>query len=1708
MKKYLIFCLIITSVHCFSQFSKTHYVPPVSCSNSQQAQQQYMYISCPSTTPVKFRITQLGGTVIEGTVARDTPYSLDLGFGSSTQMMVSEAEVSAVMNNKGYVVEADDLVYVTVRFRGGNGNQAGSIVSKGLAALGKKYRIGAFLNTGITTTNGAHYTFASILATENNTVVSFGNIKTGVTLLNNTAVGNNPLSIVLNRGESYVYAVKGPSDPNRDGLIGSFISSDKPIAVNCGSVAGTNGDNQNNLDYGTDQIVSVVAPEREGKEYIFIKGNGLDVMERPLIVADVAGTQVFKNGSTTPVITLAAGEYYAFSGSDFSANGNLYVKTSEKVFAYQGIGGSNVQANQNMHFVPALSCDTPKIINNIPFINEIGTNGAFTGTVCIVTQTGATLSFIVNGTNYTIATLPATASGPFPVSGNPNYETYRFDGLTGNVSVFSTKQVYLSYFGSSGAATYGGFYSGFTFKPEIALSPISSTASNCIPNVKLAVNSLSSFDAFQWYKDGVPITGQISNQYTPLVPGFYSVEAKITDCPSIPSLFSDNIPVSACATDVDNDGANDNIDLDNDNDSITNCTESLGNTAINLTATTATLTATAYSNPYNSITSVTGTSATQPFIGDATGVFITEVPGGKTNSVSQKISFANPVSLSLEYPASGTTVLIDANGEYRLEVSTNKTITVLNPNDQLLIDTNYDGIFESGITSFSSFQLRFRLNNGGIPLPAGTGTFKFLTNLVNDITFTHKNLVDTTPNKVSFKIEATCLPFDSDGDGIADQNDFDSDNDGIKDVIENLGANYAVIPFVDVNKNGLNDAYENISTLDSDGDGVFNYLDLDADNDGIFDLIESGSNATDANLNGIVDGTAASFGTNGLSNSLETSTDSGTTNYTVANSDSDTQQNFIDLDSDGDNCNDVIEANFTDSNNDGILGGLPVTVNTKGVVTSGTNGYTVPTNNNYITGAPIIINTQPLDTSGCEAGNTTFTIATNTVNGYQWQLSTDNGVTFNNIANFLPYSGVNTNSLLITNATTSMNNYLYRVVLTKTGNSCGLTSGAGKFTVLPRPAVVPEITILQCDIDFDFIADFNLTQKNTTISAQAASQTFSYFTTQNGAISDDPSVKIPNPLSHNSATGNAVWARIVNSNGCFNFCKINLVVSVTSIPGGYNKTIYKCDDYLDATNNDYDGISGFNFGNSTAEITGLLPVGNYNIKYYKNEADFNAETDAAGNSLEISQNSADAQSIYYYRNIGYPNAQTIWVRVESAALNSCFGFGKINLVVEKLPIAYSATVTRQCDDNPNDAVIQHAFDTSNVLNNVLNGQSTANVDVTYFDASNNPITGGTPNNLPNPFTTETQLIKVVVTNKNGSDPAGKCFDETFIQFTVDKKPIANPVVIAKECDVDTTDNLINYNFDTSNIGATIMGTQSPADFVISYFAEDGTPLNPLPNPFLTATQKVKAIITNPLNTTCSDQTFIQFTVNELPYVDQNTDPTYYCSGTSETITLDAGLIAGNQTDYDYQWFKDGVLLPGEINYTLDINTNGTYTTTVTDKVSGCSRTRTNIVAFSQQATITNIEITDLYDANNTVVVTASGLGTYDYSIDEPNGPFQPTGIFTNVESGFHTVYVHDKNGCDTTSQEIAVLGIMPVFTPNGDSYNDLWKIRGASAKFNKKSEVFIYDRHGKLLYQITNGQSPGWDGTFNGAPMPADDYWFTLTVQDGRTLKGHFALKR
>jgi gliding motility-associated-like protein len=138
---------------------------------------------------------------------------------------------------------------------------------------------------------------------------------------------------------------------------------------------------------------------------------------------------------------------------------------------------------------------------------------------------------------------------------------------------------------------------------------------------------------------------------------------------------------------------------------------------------------------------------------------------------------------------------------------------------------------------------------------------------------------------------------------------------------------------------------------------------------------------------------------------------------------------------------------------------------------------------------------------------------------------------------------------------------------------------------------------------------------------------------------------------------------------------------------------------------------------------------------------------------------------------------------------------------------------------------------------------------------------------------------------------------------------------------------------------------------------------------------------------------------------------------------------------------------------------------------------------------------------------AKGAGDYVYALDQEFGEYQTSATFDNVTSGIHKVYVKDLNGCGIAAQEVAVLGIPKYFTPNQDGYNDTWNVKGVNGFFNAKTIIHIFDRYGKLISQISP-TAEGWNGTYNGQQMVASDYWYSIQLEDGRILKGHFALKR
>ena len=1696
LKLILLFFFVLTFKQISAQLSKVHFIPPLTSAENGNAnpETQYIYISTPNSNVINYTIKPIGEpstNYIIGQVSNSTPAEISLGSGN-THLFVPASQTSSVINNKGYIIEAEDVIYASIRMNAGSSAQAGALVSKGMSALGTVFRVGSYTNEN---PQDNYLNFVSVMATEDNTSIVFDDLPTGIILKNYT--GGLPINTTLNKGESYTLATNSfDSTINRDGLIGTLVQSDKPIVVNCGSANGS-FHNGGGRDYGIDQIVGF---SKVGNEYIFVKGNGENGWENILIVAHLDNTAIYINGDANAATTINAGEYYLIEGHNYSSNGNMYVQTSNNVFAYQGVGATTNEANQGLFFVPPLSCENRGNLDNIANIGEIGTT-QYTGGLSIVTKTGATV--LINNvsiTNY-------STNGPNTITGNNDYVTYKVTGLSGNVSVQSTDELYCAYFNFNGAATSGSFYSGFPSAPEVNFKAAFETLGNCIPNITLSAANMDNFDSLEWYfNDGsgfVP-TGNSSITYTPTLPGNYKLIG-IINCSNL-QLESQEVPVSICPDDTDNDGIIDNIDIDNDNDGILNCIESYGNQTIDITNLNNGSLPVGNFNYTGTITT-NGNAVSTPFIGSNDGTFMSEVPiknSSLETSASYKLNFNNNLNLQLIYATSnilGNGILTN-DEEFTIQVPNNKTITLINPDNQLLVDTDYDGVYENNITQFSSFEIRFKLASNSLPI--GSGTFKFKASLIDSFTITHKNNSETNSNQATFQISATCVPIDHDNDSVIDSFDLDSDNDGIPDSIESKGINYLPLSNIDDDLNGLDDIYDsNAISIDTDNDGVQDYLDLDSDNDGIFDLEETGnlgSYLSDTDLNGVVDW-QSSTDMNGLVDSAETFPDSGVIAYVLNDIDADLYFNYIDLDSDGDGCSDVIEAGFSDANNDNFIGDTSVLVNTLGVVTNASDGYTWPINANYSIAAPISIIQQPSNTVVCTESDILITIETSTIDTIQWQESTD-GINWSNITNNTFYNGVNTAQLLISNTPISYNNNKYRARLDKNGNSCGLISAIAILTVNPLPIVASTVTLKQCDNDTDGKSLFNLTEANTKISLNAIHENFTYFLTSVAAtIGDITSTNyISNPTNFENRTVNTdvIWARIESQFGCASISEIELIVSTTGIPATFQRSYTVCDDFLDengnntVNNNDRDGITTFNFSTINNEVIAIFPAGQQLIiNYYRNENDALAEENEI---LDISN----------YRNIGYPHSQQIYIRVDSEIDNDCLGFGThITLNVEKLPIANPVTIERQCDDNQDG---MFPFDISLIEQNILNGQSLSNVSVSYFDENNNQL----PSPLPNPFLTTSQTITIRVTNNTTNANNGPCFDETTLTFIVDKAPIANQVTIIPACDDISNDGI--YDFDTSAIQTTILGSQTGME--VHYFNELGVELpSPLPNPFSTYTQTVTAIVINPINTTCIASTSFNFIVNSLPNFNIETPRIICLTEPTSILTLDVSQ-EDNSELLDYQWTDEtGLILSA--NEFLEVSLPGIYFITLTKtNGSGCSRTKEINVNPSEIATINLEDITIEDDSdNNTITISTInlGIGDYEFSLDNKYYAYQDEPYFENVKAGIHTIYVRDKNNCGIAQVEVSVIGFPKFFTPNNDGHNDTWKVLGVNENLYTSATIYIFDRFGKLITQI-NPKSEGWDGLLNGKHLSSSDYWFNVQLIDLngniRVRKGHFSLIR
>jgi gliding motility-associated-like protein len=647
---------------------------------------------------------------------------------------------------------------------------------------------------------------------------------------------------------------------------------------------------------------------------------------------------------------------------------------------------------------------------------------------------------------------------------------------------------------------------------------------------------------------------------------------------------------------------------------------------------------------------------------------------------------------------------------------------------------------------------------------------------------------------------------------------------------------------------------------------------------------------------------------------------------------------------------------------------------------------------------------------------------------------------------------------------------IYNVVLSlTTGGSTRVYRKNVQIYDTPVANTIQDIII--CDADLNGIEIIDLEQIATPqiLGTQDRNLfTIRYFTRQSSADENRGNITLPFEMNTQQQT---IIARIYNSNSaiCYETTSFEIIRFDQPVSNPVNE-LEVCDD-------DFDGFAIFNLNDQTPTILATQSPTDFNVTYHgsQNDADLNITP----------------LPLNYTNTIAFN--ETIYVRIENVLENSCADTSQsFQLIVNPKPVANDFAAF-QCDEDG-------TLDGRTIFNlrsfdDTIAGGATG-VSVSYFinvnDATNNS------NELDNISYTNNSVSQTIIARV--TDDATGCFTTAAVTLEVSASDAQDSSL--STCDDDGIEDGL-AQFDLSSADSNVL-INAPANVTVAYYATNNDALtkqNELPLSYTNTTPFNQIIFARAESSdgNCFGISEVSLTVNELPFI-VLTDLHDYCGNDPQALVINSGLLTGTASDYTYLWNT------GETTESIAVTTGGEYRVTVFNE-EGCSRQRVVTVIISEPATITSIDTINA-GANPTgrATINVTGLGSYEYRID-PLDSFQDSSTFENLAPGFYTAYVRDRNGCGITTQDFVIVGYPRFFTPNNDGFNDYWQLIGVSVVFEPQTEIFIFDRYGKLLKQISP-QGPGWDGTFNGAPLPSSDYWFKATLIDGTTFSSHFTLKR
>ncbi|MBD3636564.1 MAG: HYR domain-containing protein [Crocinitomicaceae bacterium] len=228
------------------------------------------------------------------------------------------------------------------------------------------------------------------------------------------------------------------------------------------------------------------------------------------------------------------------------------------------------------------------------------------------------------------------------------------------------------------------------------------------------------------------------------------------------------------------------------------------------------------------------------------------------------------------------------------------------------------------------------------------------------------------------------------------------------------------------------------------------------------------------------------------------------------------------------------------------------------------------------------------------------------------------------------------------------------------------------------------------------------------------------------------------------------------------------------------------------------------------------------------------------------------------------------------------------------------------------------------------------------------------------------------------------------------------------------------------------------------------------------------------------------------------------------------MVNGGTFPYSYSWST-----PLGAGVSAQNLPAGTYAVNVTDN-RGCTLEESYTIIEPDSITI-DAELS-LYSSGYNISVEGGSDGWIELFVSGGNSPYNyswdiggSTEFVSGLPAGTYSVIVTDDNGCTQEGTYILEEPLAPVlfsgFSPNGDGYNDLFKIENIERYPNNK--LTIMNRWGDVVYQ-KSGYNNEWDGTPNtgivmyGNMVPEGSYYYVFEMVEGSDSKvtGYIVIKR